>query len=170
MKFIHWLRAIIEDGFICDNYVGKLDNVVCKREIMDIVLDANGVSFLLDMEEAGHGLPYDTVVKEFGGYINGRYKAEFKKKNKNGYSSKIYCCYTESSEIEIDTTATVLLGCNNDIRIKPNDYVKLYVDCNCDININCPKSSQCIVEFSKGALIGVSRNEPNVKLVERKNG
>jgi hypothetical protein len=99
-------------------------------------------------------LPYETITTEFKSYINGRYKAEFSKGDRVFYTSCLYCCYDDS--VEVDTTATVLLGCNCEVHIKDWDFVKLYVDSNCDITIHCPINARCLVEYWGNAKISVN--------------
>ena len=170
MTFRNWIDKIIDAGQLCAGYQTKVLDAISKKEVMDIVLDANGVSYLLEMQERGLGLPYETIISEFRPYINGRYVGEFKNEKGNGYTSKIYCCYSDNKDIVADTTALVLLGCNNTIDIPENAFVKIYADKNCDIEINCPKSARAIVEHSSGALVSISCGHENVELIDRGYG
>lgn len=168
MKFNDWITDIIHSGLLCSEYTKRVENAMNKKSLMDIVLDANGVSYLLEMQEKGKELPYETILREFKPYLNGRYIGIFKNEKGNGYTSKIYCCYDEKENIITDTTATVLLGCKNRIIVPEYSLVKIYADNNCDIEIECPKTSKCIVEACDNALIGVSRSNNNVELTRMK--
>lgn len=168
MKFNDWITSVMVCGNLCEKYSHKIEKAMSKKDLMDIVLDANGVSYLLEMQEIGFELPYETIIKEFGPYINGRYTGVHKNNKGHGYTSKIYCCYTDSDSIVIDTTATVLLGCTNKIKIKDNLIAKIYADNNCDIEIICPESSHVILECSKNALVSFSCCHENVQLTRRK--
>lgn len=167
MKYNEWISNIKNNGLLCDIYTQKVDKALSKKQIMDIVLDANGASYLMQMQSKGYPLPYETIIKEFGSYINGRYKAEYKNDKGNGYTSSMYCCYTDESFIELDTTQTILLGCNTVLYVKDNSIAQVYADKNCDIIIYCPKSSRLIVDYWKGAKIKVIENEERVTLKER---
>lgn len=156
MDFNTWINKVIESGNLCVEYKEKVDNAKSKLELVRCVLDANGSSFLQEMQAVGFQLPYDVICNIFRSYINGRYKAEFKNEKGNGYTSSIYCCYAED-ELLIDTTLTTMLGCNTDVYIRPNDFVKIYADKNCELHISCPDSSRCIVEYWDGARIFVHR-------------
>lgn len=163
MKFSEWITKVIESGLLCETYTDKVEEAKTKKRLMDIVLDSNGQSWLPEMQAKGMALPYETIVTEFKSYINGRYKAEFSKGDKVFYTSCLYCCYDDS--VEVDTTATVLLGCKCDVNIKDWDFVKLYVDTNCDITINCPENARCLVESWGNAKISVnSRKSDNVTI------
>lgn len=145
MKYSDWIRKVIQTGNLCGNYTDKVNNAKSKKQVLDIVLDANGVNFLIEMQEKGMPLPYETIVKEFGNFINGKYIAEFRNKKGNGYTSCIYCC-CEESDITIKTTLTCIMGGSHYINIQENDFVKIYADKNTDLVITCPDSSRCIVE------------------------
>lgn len=163
MKFSEWITKVIESGLLCEAYTDKVEEAKTKKRLMDIVLDSNGQSYLCEMQAKRMALPYETITTEFKSYINGRYKAEFSKGDKVFYTSCLYCCYDDS--VDVDTTATVLLGCKCDVNIKDWDFVKLYVDTNCDITINCPENARCLVESWGNAKISVnSRKSENVTI------
>lgn len=155
MQFEDWINEVVEKGFLCNEYTKKINGVLSKRQLVDIVLDSNGASWLPELQKEGLGLPYETIIREFKGYINGRYIAEHKNKKSNGYTSSIYCCYAESDTINVNTTLTTLLGCSVNVKIRENDFVRLYVDKNCDITIKCPDNSRCLVDYWDGAKINV---------------
>lgn len=156
MDFNTWINKVIESGNLCVEYKAKVDDAKSKLQLMHLCLDSNGSTYLCEMQEKGYPLPYEVINKEFRSYINGRYNAEFKNDKGNGYTSSIYCCYAED-ELLIDTTLTTMLGCNTDVYIRPNDFVKIYADKNCELHISCPDSSRCIVEYWNGAQIFVHR-------------
>lgn len=156
MSFNEWIKKVIETGNLCGGYTDKVHEAKSKKKLMDVCLDSNGASWLPEMQAKGMPLPYETILKEFGSYINGRYKAEFKNEKGHGYTSSIYCCYAED-ECLIDTTLTTMLCCNTDVYIRENDFVKIYADKNCELHISCPDSSRCIVEYWEGAKIVVHR-------------
>lgn len=163
MRFSEWINKIIESGLLCEAYTDKVEEAKSKKRLMNIVLDSNGQGWLPEMQAKGMALPYETIVTEFKSYINGRYKAEFSKGDRVFYTSCLYCCYDDS--VDVDTTATVLLGCKCDVNIKDWDFVKLYVDTNCDITINCPENARCLIESWGNAKISVnSRKSDNVTI------
>lgn len=163
MDFKTWINTVIKTGNLCEDYKVKVDDANSKKQLLDIVLDANGVSYLCEMETKGYPLPYETIHRQFGSYINGRYKAEYKNEKGNGYTSSIYCCYAEE-EMLVDTTLTTMLGCNTDVYIRENDFVRIYADKNCELHISCPPSSRCIVDYWDGAHVVVHKG--NVELIK----
>lgn len=167
MLFKDWINEVIESGNLCSHYTEKVQDAASKKRLMDLVLDANGVSYLQEMQAKGMGLAYETILTEFKSYINGRYIAEFKNEKENGYSSSIFCCYFESDTIEVTTTLVSLLGCKSKVKIANNDFVRIYADKNCELDIICPSSSRCIVEYWHGAKISVIDNSDKVELIER---
>lgn len=167
MRFSEWINKIIESGLLCEAYTDKVEEAKSKKRLMNIVLDSNGQGWLPEMQAKGMALPYETIVTEFKSYINGRYKAEFSKGDRIFYTSCLYCCYDES--VDVDTTATVLLGCKCVVNIKDWDFVKLYVDTNCDITINCPKNARCLVESWGNAKISVNSPKSDNITINRNN-
>lgn len=166
MDFNEWLCKVRDCGLLCETYADKVDEAKSKRQLMNVVLDSNGVSYLCEMDSKGLALPYEVILKSFSSYVNGRYVSEHKNDKGNGYTSCIYCCYSDSDTIEINTTLTTLLGCSANVYIKDNDFVKIYADKNCDLRIFCPSSSRCIIEYWRGARIEVMDNYDKVELIE----
>lgn len=148
MVFEDWIKKIIDSGNLCEGYTEKVSEAESNRKLMDIVLDANGISYLCEMQKKGIPLPYEIINTRFGAYINGRYKAQFANDKGNGYTSSLYCATTE--DVVIDTTIACLLGCTCKVSIPPNAFVRLYCDKNCDLIIDCPASSKLIVDYWQG--------------------
>lgn len=154
MKTTEWLSKIQREGLVCSDYMRRIQSVKSKKQMIDLLLDANGVSFLPEMDAKGHPLPYEWFTSDFKSYINGLYKAEHTSKNGGKYDSKVYCCYTGNNyDIEIDTTITLMLGCTADVWIEAHTFVKLYVDKNCSLMLHGHPSARVIVECWGDALI-----------------
>lgn len=166
MTFSEWIDKVISNGKLCEEYTAKVGDARSKKALMDIVLDANGCKFLCEMDENGIALPYETIKREFGAYINGRYVAEYTAKNGGHYNSSIYCCY-EEGECLVETTVATMLGCKTTIVMNDNDYVKIIADKNCDLTIKCQESTRCSVEYSDGAKISIIGCEKNVRVRKR---
>lgn len=168
MKINEWLDNLKKQGLLCGEYTSKIENAKSKARLMDIVLDANGVNFLQEMDAKGCPFPYESILRDFKGYINGRYVGRYyNKSQKSGYTSTLYCCFDES-DIYVDTTLVSILGCTADIWIGRNDFVKIYADKNCKLMIHCNESSRCIVEYWDGAIIEVDPYDGGkVELIKR---
>lgn len=168
MTFEEWINNLIRTGNLCSGYSEKVSSSKSKLQMMRIVLDANGISYLPEMDAKGLPLPYDTILREFKNYINGNYIAQFSNDKGHGYSSSIYCCYSEGNEIHVNSTLSTYLGCSNvTLKINENDFVHLYIDKNCDLSIDCPESSKCLVDYWEGANIDTSKSKGNIILTKR---
>lgn len=155
-KVRDFMESVIDDGLLCEEYEVKYHNAKSKRQVMDIVLDANGMSFLQEMGEKGHKISYDAVVDEYGKYINGNYV-----RDNDGYTSEMYCKH--EGYIEARCTATVLLGCTATVRFtEPIKYL-LYCD-DCDIRIESQKDARVYVQCWGDTKVDTSGNENNVIL------
>lgn len=166
MTFIEWIDKVISSGHLCEEYTDKVQEAHSKKALMDIVLDANGSKFLCEMDEHGITLPYDTIKREFGAYINGRYVAEYSSKKGVKYNSSIYCQY-DDEECLVSTTLVTMLGCKTTVVLNDNDYVKIIADRNCHLTIKCQDSTRCSVEYSDGAKISIVGCSNNVRIKKR---
>lgn len=168
MLFRDWINEVISSGNLCSHYTEKVQDAASKKRLMQLVLDANGINFLQEMQNKGKGLPYEIILNEFKNYINGKYIAEFKNEKGNGYTSSIYCCYFDSDTINVNTTLVSLLGCKSKVNIAENDFVRICVDRNCEIIVNCPLNSRCIIEYWGDAKIQIKGNVEKVELIAKK--
>ena len=116
MTFSEWINKVMASGHLCEEYTNKVHEARSKKALMDIVLDANGSSYLCEMDSQGITLPYEPILKEFGAYINARYVAEYEGKNGGHYNSCIYCCYDEDVCF-VETTCVTMLGCKTNVRL-----------------------------------------------------
>ena len=155
MEFHEWLNTCIKTGNLCDVYKDKALDAKSKLALMRLALDANGCSYLCEMQAKGYPLSYETICEKFRSYINGRYVSEFKNDKGNGYTSSIYCCFSDFDDIHIETTITTILGCKSNIWVNENDFVRLVIDKNCELAVHVPDSSRCIIDYWDGAKIVV---------------
>ena len=163
MKTMQWLNVLMNKGLVCEQYKSKISGALSKKQIMDIFLDANGIPFLCEMSSNGNALPYEVILSEFKSYINGRYASVH---GESGYTSSVYCCYSDETSIEIETTQTLFLGCSLNVSVKANDYVRIYLDKGSDIRIHCPESAKCIVEDWGGSVTVIGAVE-NVRIIKK---
>lgn len=154
MKTTEWLNNIQREGLVCSDYMRKIQSAQSKKQLIDLLLDSNGVSFLPEMDDKGFPLPYECFTSDFKSYINGLYKSEHTSTNGGTYDSRAYCCYTGNNyDIEIDTTITLMLGCTADVWFEANSFVKLYVDKNCSLMLHGLPNTRVIVECWGNAVI-----------------
>lgn len=155
-----WLDTIIEKGVLCDGYKEKVQKALNKKDMMDIVLDANGVSWIPEQIAKGRCVSYKAMYKEFWPFLNGRYKAKFQQET-GEYTSSMYVGIHNERDLSgvlfgnvfVDTTLCVLLDIQGDVEIAKNHVAKIYLDQNCDVRIIVPETSKCIVYYFVGAKI-----------------
>lgn len=143
--FEQWIERIVSCDDLCASYYEKVNKSVSNKALMDIVTDANGMSFLPQMEAKGTPLPYEVITKRFGSFINGRYIAEHKTEKSRSYTSAIYCCF--QGNINAETTLLTLLGCDCSVLVKDNHIIQIYCDKNTELEICCPSTSKAIVHY-----------------------
>lgn len=167
MKLQDWINTVLDEDLVCERYRDDLRSVSSKSRLLDVALDVNGFPFIMEMGAKGFPLPYETIMSELKSYINGHYIVTKKGKSGGTYTTCAYCCYSESSEIDICTTATMFFGCDLDVYIKNNDFVRLYCDPNTHLRVHCPKSARCIVELWQGASVEViGGNYEKVEIIQ----
>lgn len=153
MTFKEWLNNALSYDLICDLYKDRVAKAQSKKQFMDIVLEANGLEYLCKAKADGYGLPYDTILREFTPFINGAYEAKIDRENGKWYTSTMYCCLDEKSEIRVCNTATGFYGCKCSVVVPKNSFVQLYVDDECKLDITCHETSKCYISYSEGAEI-----------------
>ncbi len=142
MKVIDWIERIIERGLLCDEYTEKVRLASSKKELFDIVCDANGVSFLPEMREHGLPLDYDIIKEEFKNFINGRCKVTYKTSS-GDYTSSLFCGCRD--EIVVDTTISCLCDCKCEVRTPPNSLTRLYIDQNSEVSVFLGENARCVI-------------------------
>lgn len=142
------IREYIENSTMCAEYKKKLLSAHSKREMFDIMSDINGLAFLCGME-SGYVLPYELMTEKFGGFLNGRYIA-----NRDGYTSKVYCCYCDTEPIEADTALIGIFGCGDvTVNVGDNAICRLYLDRNSRATVNVGEGAICICNFIGDSVI-----------------
>ena len=160
-----WIEILNKNGLLCGNYNDKALSAHSKKQLMDLVLDSNGSSYLQEMSAKGYGLPYEFICTQFAPYINGRYIAVYGNTNKSSYTSALYCCHDKET-IFVDTTLCSVLGYTGRIFVAMNNFAKIYLDKNCDVQIELQDGARCIVEYWKGAKVEVLNMHDKVQLIE----
>lgn len=105
---------------LCGEYKKKWDACTSKKELIDLVLDSNGVEFLADAITFGWGCSQEFLLREFSDLINGKYQ-----RKKDGYTSELYVHH--NNMIVLRSTITLVAGSNADI-VVPDDFIgNLYI-------------------------------------------
>lgn len=105
---------------LCGGYKEKWDACTSKKELINLVLDSNGVEFLADAITFGWGCSQGFLLKEFSDFINGKYQ-----RKKDGYTSELYV--EPYGVIELRSTITVIAGGKASVIVPPNFFGKVYV-------------------------------------------
>lgn len=171
---IGWLKnTIVHDG-ICDEYKERVDEAMNKKDLIDIVFDANGISWLPKQRMLGNPLPYRVIMSEFPSFMNGRYIAQYKNANGLGYTSSMFIGSQpfgyKGDVIEVPSTLCCVMDFKGTIRVNWSDYVKLYLDQNTDVKLEVPNSSVCIVYLFGDAKCKCKNKGKNVQILKWQEG
>lgn len=154
-SFDDWINEIFNNGLLCAEYKDKVDDAKSNKQLVDIVMDANGMSYLPEMLSKGIPLSYEIIRKRFSSFINGRYVGHIKGKNGHEYTSAIYCKYVGDID-NADTTLLTLLGCSCVVNVSDNAFIHIYADSNSTVQVNCPTSAAAIIEYWENAEVSTS--------------
>jgi hypothetical protein len=164
MNYSEWIDDIICQGLLCDEYATKVQQAKSKKQVVDIALDANGVSYLQEMMEKGHALPYDVIRNDFRPYLNGRYVSVHKNgENGREYTGSVY--FEQINDLLVHTTITSLLNCECNVIVPKNSIALLYSDGNCTIHVICMENAKCKVYHSGD--LRVTSEGSNVKIIKK---
>lgn len=144
MKTRDWLNDIIDKGLLCEQYTDKVVNAKSKRQLMDIVLDVNGASYLQEMMSKGYPLPYDTIREEFDAYVNGKYISTSVSSSGNEYTCSMYI--DQKDRIIAKTDVISMLNCQCELEIPKNMCVMVFLDSNCDVKFTIADNSVVKIE------------------------
>lgn len=105
---------------LCKEYTDKWTAAKSKKALIDIALDANGLSFVANALAKGY-LTAEYICSEFAPFNNGKYV-----RDKDGYTSAMYC---GEGENEIFATETAILAIDfvGDIRIPKNRICEIHL-------------------------------------------
>lgn len=117
---------------LCEQYTSKWGSAKSKKQLIDLALDANGLSYVATAITKSYGLTAEYISNSFSPFINGKYIRE-----KDGYTSALYCFCADKrdlAEIVASTTAVLVIGFKGTIRIPKNRICELHlVNCTCHV-------------------------------------
>lgn len=103
------------------------DKATNKKQLIDLALSIRGIEYLAKSISEGWGLSPDYIAEEFAAFNDGQYVRDL-----DGYTTCFYCLY-DKPEIEISTTATLIIDYNGVINVcRP--ICELYI-CNSNVTL-----------------------------------
>lgn len=121
-------RKNANDHYICEEKLEEWDRCVTKPDFVRLGFSVQGLDYLCNAINHGWGLTPEYISREFKTYVNNSHCTTI-----NGYTSKMYCCY--SGSIEISTTITAIIKSNVTIMIPENRIAEIFVAGQCNIRV-----------------------------------
>lgn len=143
--FDDWIDKISRRGLLCGDYADKVAKAGCNKDLFEIVTDANGMTFLMEMAKKGYPLSPEYIRERFAGYINGRCTVTHKTDKGREYTSALYCRNTKP--VIAETTLLTFIACKCSVRVPSNHVCKIYIDRHSEIEIEVAEDAQAIVEY-----------------------
>lgn len=134
---------------ICD-MLDDWNSARSKKALMDVALSIRGIEYLARAISEGWGISPNVIKEEFKPFLNGRYKRQ-----KDGYSSSIYC--GEQGDIVIDTTATLVIDFTGVIVVPSNVVCEIYL-AKSDIEISGQGTAK-IYTYKSSVVTYISENK-----------
>lgn len=99
------------------------DKCKSKKQLIDLALSIRGIEYIAKAISEGWGIDADTICREFAPFINGKYV-----RNKDGYTSALWCSFKEESPAEIyaEQTALLVIGFIGNIYIPKNRICEIH--------------------------------------------
>lgn len=173
MKTLDWIeKETIATGLLCEEFTNKVHSAGSKKQLFEIWCSVNGASWLQEMHDKGVSVPYEIIEEDWGRYINGKHKPEFKREGaKYGYTSCIYFRYAENDSLEMDTTVASFFDCKIDLFIPKNRVAQIFVDVKSKIRIHCHPTARIVVDYwGSDDTIEIIEGKDRVRLKKKANG
>lgn len=99
------------------------DKCKSKKQLIDLALSIRGIEYIAKAISEGWGIDADTICREFATFINGKYV-----RDKDGYTSALWCSFKEESPAEIyaEQTALLVIGFIGNIYIPKNRICEIH--------------------------------------------
>lgn len=110
---------------ICE-MIDDWNNAKSKKQLIDLCLSIRGIQYVSDAIACGWGISPEIIANEFSMFLNGKYT-----RDKDGYTSQMYCLPPEDKDININSTVTLIIGFNGTIRVNKK-ICELYI-----VNSDC---------------------------------
>lgn len=131
----YYKNALLAD--LCTEYKGLWQAASKdKRKLVDLALSMQAIPHLLTFAHEGNGMTKESLMNDFGDYINGRYTAIDVDGVNGGYKSELYVGYngilSHADDVLCAMWSTIPL-----MEIEATKAVKIYVGCSSDVRIVC---------------------------------
>lgn len=141
---------------LCEEYTNKWTSAKSKKQLLDVALDANGLSFVANAVAKGH-LSAEYICEAFAPFNNGSYV-----RDKDGYTSAMYCG-EDCNEIFAPETALLVIDFVGDIHIPENRICEIHL-----VNSKCyiiSKGKANVYVYGDTKII--NENEANIKVTRQ---
>ena len=142
---------------LCEEYTDKWTAAKSKKQLLDVALDANGLSYVANAVAKGY-LTAGYICSAFAPFINGKYV-----RDKDGYTSALYCSDgKENCVAEINATTTALLAIDfiGTINIPKNRICEIHL-----VNSKCyVRGEGKVIVYTYGDTEIYNKDEANIKI------
>lgn len=140
----------------CVEGIEAFKKCLCRKDFFELVGQPVACGYFLKSIQDGWGPSPQDFESLFRPYINGSHTISFKVGNRK-MRSQVWC---NSGDISIDDSVRwlILIGCRGVVKITNWQVVKIFVDRNSRVDIDCDKNSLVYVENYGGKVSDVHGN------------
>lgn len=153
-----WTLNAVQHRLICKDYAARIQAAATKRDYFRILCDANGISFVGELQKKGLLLPLQEFKEEFKPFVNGAQIIRYD----NGVTSKLYIDYNDN--IIADTTLMSIINCKCVIDIPNYHYPRIVIDQNSDVIINIGTGVRATIDIFDGGKCSMNGDKTNIKI------
>lgn len=144
-------RRVFLEHSPCEEGESALRACSGRKDVFDLVVSPVGMTFFVESIRQGWGPSTDEVMEAFRPYANGAYTARFESGSRVHYAQM--WCGLGDMVVEDGVRCILLVGRRGKVTVPDWQVVKLIVDANCYLELECGKNSLVWVENHGGRVV-----------------
>lgn len=127
---------------LCGVYKTRWDEARSFKDLFDLSLDSNGITYLADGIAFGWGLTSDYITETFGEYVNGYVS------HQKGYTSQMFVRPPKGTVLDMRSTLNLIVDYDGVVYVPRHMVCRIYVTGDYHICVKC--DGKCEVTIYEG--------------------
>lgn len=140
----------------CEEGRELFDSCTSRKGVFDLMVSPRAYDFVMKSVKEGWGPSPVDIENIFKYYVNGRHTSTYRINERN-IKSQVWC-RTKDVNIDDPIRTVLLFGCTGNIVIRQWQVVRIIMDKNCDIDIECPDNAIVIIDNYGGSVYDMYKN------------
>lgn len=170
MKLKEIIELAVRECDVCDGYRERLKGASTLKDVMDILMDANGIEWLCFQSQFLKLDSRDVLLRLAPAFINGRHVASYVNEKGNGYTTAIFVGEKgeKARDVEVDSTIACFMRMSAHVYIRKNSFVRIYADKDSAITLHLAKDARCEVNVGGNGIVLIDgKSESSNVLINR---